>query len=267
MRTLATRWLTVLLAIACAQAGLARTPGQDVKKGPETTKSLSQHQNQLAVNGLQNQQASAIRPHPNPLPEGEGTIGIGSNSIGMKLAPIPAGEFLMGGREPAEELVKAFAAYNRKPDFFKENGKQAEAADASLPDAAQVVQNLNRLGTAVKLDDRGNAVAVDFSRARLDGFDMSRLAALPNVKSLKFFRQPIADADRVSAPRPHPNHRCRAETLDRIGQTPRAARHAHQSNRRRRRTASAGFAKVQRQALVSLQQSAGAKGDSPPGSA
>ena len=38
----------------------------------------------------------------------------------MKLAPIPAGEFLMGGREPAEELVKAFAAYNRKPDFFKD---------------------------------------------------------------------------------------------------------------------------------------------------
>ena len=42
------------------------------------------------------------------------------NSIGMKLAPIPAGEFMMGGQEPAEQLVKAFAAYHRKPEFFKD---------------------------------------------------------------------------------------------------------------------------------------------------
>ena len=38
----------------------------------------------------------------------------------MKLVPIPAGEFQMGGQESAEELVKAFAAYKRKPDFFKD---------------------------------------------------------------------------------------------------------------------------------------------------
>ena len=43
-----------------------------------------------------------------------------TNSIGMKLVPIPAGEFMMGGAEPAEQLVKAFAAYHRKPDFFKD---------------------------------------------------------------------------------------------------------------------------------------------------
>ena len=34
-----------------------------------------------------------------------------TNSIGMKLVPIPAGEFMMGGGESAEELVKAFPAY------------------------------------------------------------------------------------------------------------------------------------------------------------
>ncbi len=42
------------------------------------------------------------------------------NSIGMKLASIPAGEFMMGGTEPAEELVKAFPAYHRKPEFFRD---------------------------------------------------------------------------------------------------------------------------------------------------
>jgi formylglycine-generating enzyme required for sulfatase activity len=41
-----------------------------------------------------------------------------TNSIGMKLELIPAGEFMMGGGESAEELVKAFAAYNRKAEFF-----------------------------------------------------------------------------------------------------------------------------------------------------
>jgi formylglycine-generating enzyme required for sulfatase activity len=43
-----------------------------------------------------------------------------TNSIGMKLVLIPAGEFMMGSGEPAEELVKAFAAYNRKADYFKD---------------------------------------------------------------------------------------------------------------------------------------------------
>jgi formylglycine-generating enzyme required for sulfatase activity len=41
-----------------------------------------------------------------------------TNSIGMKLVLIPAGEFMMGGGESAEELVKAFAAYKRKAEFF-----------------------------------------------------------------------------------------------------------------------------------------------------
>ena len=43
-----------------------------------------------------------------------------TNSIGMKLVLIPPGEFMMGSTEPAEELVRAFAAYNRKPEFFKD---------------------------------------------------------------------------------------------------------------------------------------------------
>ncbi|MEN6449553.1 MAG: CapA family protein [Thermoguttaceae bacterium] len=42
------------------------------------------------------------------------------NSIGMKLERIPAGEFMMGGAEAAEDLVKAFAAYHRQPDFFSD---------------------------------------------------------------------------------------------------------------------------------------------------
>ena len=43
-----------------------------------------------------------------------------ANSIGMKLVSIPAGEFFMGGQEPAEDLVRAFPAYRRPADFFKD---------------------------------------------------------------------------------------------------------------------------------------------------
>lgn len=43
-----------------------------------------------------------------------------ANSIGMKLVLIPAGQFMMGGGEPAEDLVQAFAAYKRKAEFFSD---------------------------------------------------------------------------------------------------------------------------------------------------
>jgi formylglycine-generating enzyme len=42
------------------------------------------------------------------------------NSIGMKMVSIPAGEFLMGGQESAKELIEAFPAYRRPPEFFKD---------------------------------------------------------------------------------------------------------------------------------------------------
>jgi formylglycine-generating enzyme required for sulfatase activity len=38
----------------------------------------------------------------------------------MKLVRIPAGEFMMGGQEPAEQLAGAFEAYHRKPDYFND---------------------------------------------------------------------------------------------------------------------------------------------------
>lgn len=47
-----------------------------------------------------------------------------SNSIGMKLVRIPAGEFLMGGQESAEHLVHDFAAYRRKADYFADEYPQ-----------------------------------------------------------------------------------------------------------------------------------------------
>ena len=43
-----------------------------------------------------------------------------TNSIGMKLKRIPAGEFMMGGVESAEEVVKTFPEYHRKPEEFKD---------------------------------------------------------------------------------------------------------------------------------------------------
>ena len=42
------------------------------------------------------------------------------NSIGMRLVRIPAGELLMGATEPAEEVLRAFAAHKRKAEDFKE---------------------------------------------------------------------------------------------------------------------------------------------------
>ena len=43
-----------------------------------------------------------------------------TNTIGMKLKLISAGEFMMGGVEAAEELVKMFPEYHRKPEEFKD---------------------------------------------------------------------------------------------------------------------------------------------------
>jgi sulfatase modifying factor 1 len=43
-----------------------------------------------------------------------------ANSLGMRLVRIPAGEFLMGATEPAEELVKTFASYERKAEEFSD---------------------------------------------------------------------------------------------------------------------------------------------------
>ncbi len=44
-----------------------------------------------------------------------------TNSIGMKLVSIPAGEFQMGSQETAEELARAFEAYGKpKADFFRD---------------------------------------------------------------------------------------------------------------------------------------------------
>ena len=43
-----------------------------------------------------------------------------TNSIGMKLRLIPAGEFMMGSRESAETLAKAFANRDAKPEWFQD---------------------------------------------------------------------------------------------------------------------------------------------------
>jgi formylglycine-generating enzyme len=41
-----------------------------------------------------------------------------TNSLGMQLVLIPAGEYMMGGGESGEELVKQFPQYELKADFF-----------------------------------------------------------------------------------------------------------------------------------------------------
>jgi uncharacterized lipoprotein YddW (UPF0748 family) len=43
-----------------------------------------------------------------------------TNSIGMRLVRIPAGEFMMGSGESAQEIVSTFAAHRRKAEEFKD---------------------------------------------------------------------------------------------------------------------------------------------------
>src|SRR5262245_61334915 len=50
-----------------------------------------------------------VKRPPRPTPEVV-------DSVGMRFVPIPAGDFLMGGQESADDLVRAFAAHNRKAD-------------------------------------------------------------------------------------------------------------------------------------------------------
>ncbi len=51
---------------------------------------------------------------------GEDRPGEISNSIGVRLVRIPAGEFMMGSGESAEQIVKTFSAHNRRPQEFKD---------------------------------------------------------------------------------------------------------------------------------------------------
>jgi formylglycine-generating enzyme required for sulfatase activity len=45
---------------------------------------------------------------------------IAANSVGMRLARVPAGAFLMGGQESAEAVATVFADYRRPAEFFKD---------------------------------------------------------------------------------------------------------------------------------------------------
>ena len=47
-----------------------------------------------------------------------------TNSIGQKLVTIPAGDFLMGSGEPAEEISRAFPDNDRKPEYFSDEYPQ-----------------------------------------------------------------------------------------------------------------------------------------------
>ena len=47
-----------------------------------------------------------------------------TNSIGMKLVLIPAGEFMMGSGESVEKILATFPNYDRKPEFFNDEFPQ-----------------------------------------------------------------------------------------------------------------------------------------------
>jgi formylglycine-generating enzyme required for sulfatase activity len=68
--------------------------------------------------------AAAAREHQEAWAKHIGQPREVTNSIGMKLALIPPGEFRMGSQEPAEQLVKAFAAYHRAAQEFDDEYPQ-----------------------------------------------------------------------------------------------------------------------------------------------
>jgi formylglycine-generating enzyme required for sulfatase activity len=47
-----------------------------------------------------------------------------TDSIGMKLVLIPAGEFMMGSGEPAADILAKFPQYNRTPEWFNDEFPQ-----------------------------------------------------------------------------------------------------------------------------------------------
>jgi formylglycine-generating enzyme len=55
-----------------------------------------------------------------PAPTGKGI----TNSIGMTLVLIPAGEFMMGSGESVEKILATFPNYDRKPEFFNDEFPQ-----------------------------------------------------------------------------------------------------------------------------------------------
>jgi sulfatase modifying factor 1 len=55
---------------------------------------------------------------------GNGEPAVLTNSIGLKLVRIPAGEFLMGGQEPAEKICAAFPYANKTPEDFADEYPQ-----------------------------------------------------------------------------------------------------------------------------------------------
>jgi formylglycine-generating enzyme required for sulfatase activity len=63
--------------------------------------------------------ATKAKQHQEAWAKHLGVPGVETNSIGMKLVLIPPGEFEMGSSESAEELAKAFANWDVKPDCFK----------------------------------------------------------------------------------------------------------------------------------------------------
>jgi formylglycine-generating enzyme len=60
----------------------------------------------------------AVEPLPGTAPK------VIRNSIGLSLVKVPAGEFLMGGQEPAEKLCAAFPEMKRTPDYFSDEYPQ-----------------------------------------------------------------------------------------------------------------------------------------------
>ena len=113
MRTHAGSVVVLLLAVTCGSVE-AVDPRADphpepqlAPKEPTTAEQLTRSQLQVAPI----QQSAADRL---------GIPAVIKSSAGIRLVLIPAGEFLMGCQEPAQDLVAAFAPYQRKPEDFSD---------------------------------------------------------------------------------------------------------------------------------------------------
>ena len=95
--------------------GMVRLKTEDGRVISVAIEKLSEADQQFVKSQIE-QAGKAKTPQATPTP-----LAVETNSIGMRMALIPAGEFQMGSRESAEELAKAYQDYGApKADFFKD---------------------------------------------------------------------------------------------------------------------------------------------------
>jgi sulfatase modifying factor 1 len=113
-------WIMKLLAHTVVVLALA--VGLGVDSAPERAFAQAPEQQAAPKEQPAADQPAAAQPQVSPeqqaAAEKLGLPVVITNSIGMKLVLIPAGEFIMGSKESPEELARLYAKWDAKPEYF-----------------------------------------------------------------------------------------------------------------------------------------------------